>query len=60
MAEVQNTERFDYVNEIQGIADYVRDVTKWSEYNKIILPFSFYVENRGYGDYSIIEKYYDD
>ena len=40
MAEILSIERFDYVNEIWGIADYVRDVIKRSEYNKIILPFS--------------------
>ena len=33
-------ETFNYESEIWGIADYVRDVIKRSEYNRIILPFS--------------------
>jgi type I restriction enzyme M protein len=40
MTEIQNTERFDYENEIWKIADYVRDIIKRSEYNRIVLPFS--------------------
>lgn len=31
---------FDYVSEIWNIADYLRDVIKRSEYNRIVLPFS--------------------
>lgn len=31
---------FDYVNEIWGIANYVRDVIRPADYNKIILPFA--------------------
>lgn len=31
---------FDMVNDIWGIADYLRDVIKRSEYNRIVLPFS--------------------
>ena len=33
-------EEFNYESEIWAIADYVRDVIKRSEYNRIILPFS--------------------
>ena len=33
-------ENFDYVTEIWNIADYVRDIIKRSEYNRIVLPFS--------------------
>ncbi len=33
-------ETFNYEAEIWGVADYVRDVIKRSEYNRIILPFS--------------------
>ncbi len=40
MLEVQNKSSFDYANEIWNIADYVRDVIKPSDYNKLILPFS--------------------
>ena len=40
MTDMQPTMQFDYVNEIWGIADYVRDTIKRSEYNRIILPFS--------------------
>lgn len=40
MAETQNTERFNYEDEIWKIADYVRDIIKRSEYNRIILPFA--------------------
>ena len=32
--------KFDYVNEIWNIADYVRDIIKRSEYNRVVLPFS--------------------
>ena len=31
---------FNYVSEIWGIADYVRDIIKRAEYNKVILPFT--------------------
>lgn len=31
---------FDYVNEIWSIADYVRDVVRPADYNKLILPFA--------------------
>lgn len=31
---------FDYVNEIWSIADYVRDVIRPADYNKLILPFA--------------------
>lgn len=31
---------FDMVSDIWGIADYLRDVIKRSEYNRIVLPFS--------------------
>lgn len=31
---------FDYVNEIWNIADYVRDVIRPADYNKLILPFA--------------------
>lgn len=31
---------FDYVNEIWGIANYVRDVIRSADYNKLILPFA--------------------
>lgn len=40
MSETQNVERFNYEDEIWKIADYVRDIIKRSEYNRIILPFS--------------------
>ncbi len=30
---------FDYVNEIWSIANYVRDVIRPADYNKLILPF---------------------
>lgn len=40
MAETQIKERFNYEDEIWKIADYVRDIIKRSEYNRIILPFS--------------------
>lgn len=40
MAEAQVKERFNYEEEIWKIADYVRDIIKRSEYNRIILPFS--------------------
>ena len=30
---------FDYVNDIWSIADYVRDVIRPADYNKLILPF---------------------
>lgn len=32
--------KFDYESAIWGVADYVRDVIKRSEYNRIVLPFS--------------------
>ena len=35
-----NNANFDYVSEIWSIADYVRDVIKRSEYNRIVLPFA--------------------
>lgn len=31
---------FNYVSEIWGIADYVHDIIKRAEYNKVILPFT--------------------
>ena len=31
---------FDYVNEIWGIANYVRDVIRPADYNKLILTFA--------------------
>lgn len=31
---------FDMVSDIWEIADYLRDVIKRSEYNRIVLPFS--------------------
>ena len=31
---------FDYVNDIWSIADYVRDVIRPADYNKLILPFA--------------------
>lgn len=31
---------FDYVNDIWSIADYVRDVIRPTDYNKLILPFA--------------------
>jgi len=34
------TKEFNYVSEIWGIADYVRDIIKRAEYNKVILPFT--------------------
>lgn len=37
MPEVQN---FNYASEIWKVADYVRDVIKRSEYNRVILPFA--------------------
>ena len=40
MSETQNVERFNYEDEIWKIADYVRDIIKRSEYNRIILPFA--------------------
>lgn len=40
MATTSTIERFDYENEIWDIADYVRDIIKRSEYNRIVLPFS--------------------
>lgn len=39
MAE-QTPQKFNYVDEIWGIADYVRDIIKRSEYNRLVLPFS--------------------
>ena len=36
----KNENRFDYVNEIWNIADYVRDIIPRKEYNKVILPFA--------------------
>ncbi len=39
MAE-QTSQKFNYVDEIWGIADYVRDIIKRSEYNRLVLPFS--------------------
>ena len=36
----EETKTFDYVSEIWNIADYLRDVIKRSEYNRIVLPFS--------------------
>ena len=40
MATTSTIERFDYENEIWDIADFVRDIVKRSEYNRIVLPFS--------------------
>ena len=40
MSDATNNNSFDYVNEIWNIADYVRDVIKRSEYNRVILPFT--------------------
>lgn len=37
MSEAQS---FDYVGEIWKIADYVRDVIRPADYNKLILPFA--------------------
>ena len=34
------TNGFNYVSEIWGVADYVRDTIKRAEYNKVILPFT--------------------
>lgn len=34
------TRAFDYVNDIWSIADYVRDVIRPADYNKLILPFA--------------------
>lgn len=34
---------FDYVNDIWSIADYVRDVIRPADYNKLILPFAVLV-----------------
>ena len=31
---------FDYVNEIWGVTNYVRDVIRDVDYNKVILPFA--------------------
>lgn len=31
---------FDYVNDIWSITDYVRDVIRPADYNKLILPFA--------------------
>lgn len=31
---------FDYVNEVWGIASYIRDVIRPADYNKLILPFA--------------------
>ena len=39
MAETNKT-AFDYASEIWNIADYLRDVIKRSEYNRVILPFA--------------------
>ena len=39
MSEIAQSS-FNYEAEIWGVADYVRDVIKRSEYNRIILPFS--------------------
>ena len=39
MAE-QTPQKFNYVDAIWGIADYVRDIIKRSEYNRLVLPFS--------------------
>lgn len=33
-------EKFNYVDAIWNIADYVRDIIKRSEYNRVVLPFS--------------------
>ena len=40
MADIVNQKQFNYESEIWAIADYVRDIIKRSEYNRIILPFS--------------------
>ncbi|MDR7812376.1 type I restriction-modification system subunit M [Lacrimispora sp.] len=39
MAE-QAIQNFNYVDAIWNIADYVRDIIKRSEYNRLVLPFS--------------------
>lgn len=39
MAE-QTPQKFNYIDAIWGIADYVRDIIKRSEYNRLVLPFS--------------------
>lgn len=36
---------FDYVNEIWSIANYVRDVIRPADYNKLILPFGVIGQN---------------
>lgn len=38
MVETKTT--FDYVGEIWSIADWVRDVIRPADYNKLILPFA--------------------
>lgn len=37
---IQEKQGFNYENEIWNIADYVRDIIKRSEYNRVVLPFS--------------------
>ncbi len=37
---VNEIKGFDYANEIWKVADYLRDVIKRSEYNKVVLPFA--------------------
>lgn len=32
-------EKFNYIDAIWNIADYVRDIIKRSEYNRVVLPF---------------------
>ena len=39
MAEEKKTP-FEYVKDIWNIADYVRDIIKRSEYNRVVLPFA--------------------
>jgi len=36
----EQAKTFDYESEIWNIADYLRDVIKRSEYNRVVLPFS--------------------
>lgn len=38
MPEQRST--FDYVSEIWSIAEYVRDVIRPADYNKLVLPFA--------------------
>lgn len=40
MSAENKTPDFDYVKEIWNVADFVRDVIKTSEYNRVVLPFT--------------------